>query len=222
MKFPKKTFDGYGNYFERLGGTFYADYDNGSAWLFPANRQKDIEDIVRNIVTGTLPKPENLQAPAAVPITLTSSVPITPASSTTSQIHVGVIERPTETSTSKKKVEEQVAPSTVVQTLNMMSPITPIKSYTINSKVPTETLITQAQKAQAQYSVIKQDPGEIEERYKRRQAYYNILLANPTLKASGSYMQYADTLSRMKVNIEFDNVKYNDHEMKVLLSYLPN
>ena len=51
MKFPKKTFDGYGNYFERLGGTFYADYDNGSAWLFPANRQKDIEDIVRNIVT---------------------------------------------------------------------------------------------------------------------------------------------------------------------------
>mgnify|MGYP007120769289 CR=1 FL=1 len=236
IKFPKDLFNDYKKYFEAYQGEFHPDYikeDKSSAWVFSSSRQNDLEELIKNILTRALPAPSQLAVPPAVSINMQTGLNL---GSTTPSAASRIVAEPNVTPVTKSVEASQIvaagpktppapamaptsAPSAVVQNLNLTSTGMP-NIATPQLKVPTETLISLAQRAQAQYSVLKQDLGEIEERYKRRQAYYNILLANPALNRSPQVKEYADTLSRMKVNIEFDNTKYGDHEIKVLESYL--
>ncbi len=65
------------------------------------------------------------------------------------------------------------------------------------------------------YSPMNRDPGEIDARYQRRLALYNIAIQK------GLQPPQADYLSRMRNNVDFDNARFDQNQMQTLEMYLP-
>ena len=225
MRFPKDSLNPYSEYFERFKGLFYPDYEGGSAWLISSYKQKDLIEMVENIVTGRLPPPSQLKVPEPQTLTLTSTVPVAaPATPVVSEIRANLIDQvqdkaPLPRKKAEKK-EEIVAPSTIISTLMSTAALTSVSPLQtpLATKAVTTSLAQDIQNAA--YSPTVKDAGETQTRYERRMYYYNILISGRGKVAGPLAPEYADALSRMKINMEYDSIGYNPAQVQILQTYL--
>ena len=88
--------------------------------------------------------------------------------------------------------------------------------YTITpSQMSFSPIVSEQQVQLPQYDPTLRSPGESDVEYQRRIQIYNLLISSNVPSES------ADTLARMRNNVDIHGVKYSDTEMNVLNSYLP-
>jgi len=88
--------------------------------------------------------------------------------------------------------------------------------YTITpSQMSFSPIVSEQQVQLPQYDPTLRSPGESDVEYQRRIQLYNLLISSNVPSES------ADTLARMRNNVDIHGVKYSDTEMNVLNSYLP-
>jgi hypothetical protein len=215
---PIGYFTHYAEYFQNLRGKYEEIYEPyaASQWTFTKRREQEVRNLINQILSGQLPPPSqlaqanqiniDLSAPSILPISQPLNQPLTQV------IPMTNIQPPlVQTSgrgRGRKKIQEQqplsLAPSQIIAST--------LGPQTMQTSTP--NVIRQAPELPA-YDPTEREAGESQEEYKIRVFLYNYLLSNNITP------DYADTLSRMRNNVDVLGVGYNQVAMNVLNAYLP-
>jgi len=214
LRYPSGMLDAYGEYFTNIGGRYQANLEGGPGWTFAKGRENDVRNLVNRIITGELPPPSQLPIPPVQPSIESAAAIQLPTQPSTAaspaqifQLAPGVLPEPTPP---RRKQVQPPAQAIQPGALPMMavpgiSP-QPLGTPTITGQAPAQLPI---------YDPIKKEPGESGAEYQRRIQLYNMLLQRNVPS------QVADTLARMRNNVDIHGVTYNADAMRTLNAYLP-
>lgn len=216
---PPGYLNQYSQYFQNLGGK-YDEIIQGpignsyliGRWIFNSRKEQEVRRLLDQILSGQLLPPEQLAPAQQLSINLSEPVSLSIPESVIqppAQIYpIGNIPTPVEPPPRKKQAppSPSMTPSQVIAST--------LKNQPIQTSLPS-VINPQTQVPLPTYDPLDREVGESQEEYNVRKYLYEYLLSNNIPPDA------ADTLSRMRNDVDILGVTYNPIAMEILNKYLP-
>jgi hypothetical protein len=227
MQVPPGLLNAYNQYFQALQGKYEEGFQGPpgrtqfvAQWVFPIKQENDVYRVVEQIFTGVLPPPNQL-APAqqvTVDLSTAGSIPMqAPRNFGQAQVLETAQTQIVEPETRRKQRRSRASkPTQPVPTSQLIAATIPA-----DAQMPTTSQEVSAPAPLPAYNPLDKNPGESQAEYERRRGIYQALL-NLTLPGGRRITQeQADLLSRMRNNVDFLGVNYDEFAMNILNTFVP-
>lgn len=221
LRDPSGLLNPYIQYLANLRGKYKPDLIGGAGWVFLKRQEKEVRNLVGQIMSGALPPPSELPLPPTQPsIDMAAVAPLPPRPTLTPQVQIlETSQLPIEIVPPARKTRAKATVKPVLQTTvpsalpgSMQPTLTPPLQPVVLG-VP--TVAGQMIAPLPAYDPTQKTPGESQVEYDRRVQLYNMLVTQGLPSSS------ADVLARMRNNVDIHGISYDDEAMRTLNTYLP-